>query len=296
MTAKGTTTYRQHNRPYREDRKRRNEPEDRPKKKWGFAFCFLFTNQAGTVILSFSGVALMITTMLVHWYAPSLTSAGVKALQNLLLHIYFLVMLTGFVLAFVAAYIEKGILAKVAALLVLIGTVLYLIFFILSFLTESMVMLYVCPEMRCPDHHWLQDSMWRGYVIYSENIDRYRNIEKEIRKIEEKINSVLERELASNEFNNSYQYVFLQDMFSKTKPEENKHFNCSLLAAENVTGTVTERPNPNDDQPPSIGKGHYIRLMSPGNEGKSILIVISIFFGLMIIGASSELIDINQRL
>lgn len=134
--------------------------------------------------------------------------------------------------------------------------------------------------MRCPDHHWLQDSMWRGYVLYSEHIERYRNLEKEIKEIEEKINSAIREELALKKFNNSNGYVFLQDLFSSSYPTNRKCGDGSF-SNSNQTGYpmyIHQRKE---------RKGHYIRLMPAGNEGNSVLIFVSALFGVLIIGMLS---------
>ncbi|XP_014274286.1 uncharacterized protein [Halyomorpha halys] len=273
MVAKGRTRFR--------------KEEDEESEPWTFAFCFFFTNQAGTVIFSFSGFALMITTMLLHWYAPSLTSAGVRALQNVLLHLYLFIMLAGFIIAFVSAYFEKGVLAKVAALLVLIGTVLYIIFFIMSFLTETMLMIYVCPEMRCPDHHWLQDSSWRGYVLYSENVARYRNLEKERKELEEKIKLAIQKEserLQLIEINNSNSDGFLQEFLpnSKIYPEMKKTCNSPLNL--NATTLTVPKYSECDLVQMEESKLQHVRVVPDDeNVGGSFLIVVSILFGIFII-------------
>lgn len=61
MAAKGATNYKQQQRSRwnkeakDESKKKKEHPQNKPQNKWNFPFCFLFTNQAGTVIFSFSG-------------------------------------------------------------------------------------------------------------------------------------------------------------------------------------------------------------------------------------------------
>ncbi|XP_014274319.1 uncharacterized protein [Halyomorpha halys] len=148
-------------------------------------FCFVFSLQAGVVATSTIGFTIMVITFIFNCYAPNSMEAEKQICQYLTLYIYLIIMMTAFGMAFMASFWEKPKFVKIAAMILAFGTFFYFILSMISYIREGGTMKYVCPEMRCPDHHWLQDSRWRAVYIAMETKEEGKKDEDKEGKTEE---------------------------------------------------------------------------------------------------------------
>ncbi|CAH1404825.1 unnamed protein product [Nezara viridula] len=131
-------------------------------------FCFVFSLQAGVVATSTIGFTVMAITFFFNLYAPNSMESKVQICQYATLYIYLVLMMVAFGMAFMSSFWEKIKLIRISAILLGIGTLFYFILSIISYVRDNNAMAYVCPDWRCPDHHWLQDSRWRAVYIAME--------------------------------------------------------------------------------------------------------------------------------
>ena len=132
--------------------------------------------------------------------------------------------------------------------------------------------------MRCADHHWLQDALWRGHVVYTKDTEKFIEIKKEIHRT--RAQEQLEDKPMKIIYKNSIlKYIVLQDPWQT----EN---NFPNIESNKTSPEIQNKSSPDMN-------GHYIRVLSGRNEGNVILTVVSVIFALMISGMYSTYIYIS---